>query len=138
MEPLATYEDVQDRWRPLAPDEINRCTVLLDDASALLRAEFPGIDQTIATGGLDAAVVVAVVANITKRAMLAPADGISQESETSGPYSHSQSYANPMGNVFLTQAERTLILGYRPKAASNTFANATIKNGCAGQIVYGW
>ena len=39
--------------------------------------------------------------------LLAPPDGITQQSETVGPYSQSQSYANPMGNVFLTAAERT-------------------------------
>lgn len=118
---LAVVSDVEDRWRPLSTDEQNRASVLISDASSLLRAEFPGIDTTIDTGGLDAAVVAAIVANMVKRAMIAPSDGISQESETAGPFSHSQSYSNPMGNVFLTMAERTLILGRRPKAASVQF-----------------
>jgi hypothetical protein len=33
-----------------------------------------------------------------------------------GPYSQSQTFANPLGNVFLTAADMTLILGYQPSA----------------------
>jgi hypothetical protein len=40
---------------------------------------------------------------MVKRAMIAPSDGITQQSEAMGPYSQSQSYANPLGNVFLTR-----------------------------------
>ena len=119
--PLATYDDVESRWRPLSEAEFPKVEILIGDASALLRAEFPGIDSTITSGGLEAAVVASVVAQMVKRAMLAPADGIQSDSSTTGPYSHSQQYANPMGNVFLTASERTLILGRRPRAASVQF-----------------
>jgi hypothetical protein len=118
---LATLDDVSNRWRPLSDAETLKVETLLGDASALLRAEFPGIDTTIDSGGLDATIVASVVAQMVKRAMLAPSDGIQQESETAGPYSHSQQYANPMGNVFLTAAERTLILGRQPEAMSVQF-----------------
>jgi hypothetical protein len=117
---FAIAVDLENRWRPLSAAEQDRRTCS-EDASALLRAEFPGIDETIASGGLDADVVAAVVAMMVKRAMIAPADGVSQESEGVGPYNHSQQYANPMGNVFLTAAERTLILGRQPRAMSVKF-----------------
>lgn len=118
---LATLEDVENRWRPILETEVNRVEALLGDASALLRAEFPGIDTSIVTGALDGAVVAAVVANMVKRAMIVPADGVSQDSETVGPYSHSQQFANPLGNVFLTAAERVLILGHQQTAMSVQF-----------------
>lgn len=116
--PFAVYQDVEARWHSLSPAEEITAAVLIDDASALLRAEFPGLDSQIASGSMDAGLLVIVVSNMVKRAMLAPADGISQSSETVGPYSHGQSYANPLGNVFLTASERTLILGRQPLGVS--------------------
>lgn len=116
--PFAMVQDVEARWHSLSALEEITAAVLIDDASALLRAEFPGIDAQIKSGAIDPGILVIVVSNMVKRAMLAPADGISQSSETVGPYSHGQSYANPLGNVFLTTAERTLILGRQPLGMS--------------------
>jgi hypothetical protein len=116
----ATAEDVAVRWRPLTADELAQATVLAGDASALIRAEFPGVD-----GQVDPGILTIVVAGMVKRAMLAPSLGVTQEQETVGPYSHSQTFANPMGNVFLTGAERTLILGYKPSGGSFRYGNST-------------
>ena len=119
---LASISDLEDRWRPISDSEATKVDTLLGDASALLRAEFPSIDDTIASGALQAEVVAAVVSQMVKRALLAPADGIASETAGAGPFSQTQQYANPLGNVFLTAAERTLIRGYRPKAMTGTFA----------------
>jgi hypothetical protein len=121
-DPFADPSDVAARWRPLSDEESATASALLDDASALIRAEYPDIDSRIAAGVLSAASVLAVTAGMVKRAMIAPADGVSQQSETVGPYSHSQSFSNPLGNVFLTAADRVLIEGYRPRAMSVRFA----------------
>lgn len=115
---LADPEDVGDRWRPLLDSEYPKVVALLGDASALIRAEFPGIDDAIAAGDPSADVVAGVVANMVKRTLLQAEDGISSESESTGPFSHSRQFANPLGNLFLTAAERVLILGRRPKAMS--------------------
>src|SRR5438046_1760642 len=120
--PYATASDVAARWRPLSTDEATRADVLAGDASALIRAQFPTIDAQISAGTMDGTLLTIVVAGMVKRAMLAPPDGITQQSETVGPYSQSQSYANPMGNVFLTAAERTLILGPKQRAGSYGYA----------------
>lgn len=123
--PFATPYDVGIRWRPLTDAESAVAGVLVGDASALLRSQFPGLDSQVTTGAVDATVLTAVVAAMVKRALIAPADGLSQQSETIGPYSHSQTYANPLGNLFLTAAEATLIRGYRPRASSITYGNTT-------------
>lgn len=115
-EAFAEIGDVAARWRPLTPDEETVAWALLKDASALIRARFPGVESQV-----DSDVLVAVVAGMVKRALVAPNIGVSQESETAGPWSHSQSYANPMGNVFITTAERTLILGQRLKGMTVRF-----------------
>lgn len=135
---FATVQDVSDRWRPLTSAEEVVAQTLIDDASMVLRSRFPGLDDQVTAGSVDANAVVMVVAGMVKRAMIAPADGISQQSESTGPYSRSQSYANPLGNVFLTAAEVTLIMGYRPTGQSVGFANDTTGSGCGYSRVYGW
>lgn len=135
--PFATADDVAARWRPLTSAEETVAATLVADASALIRARFPGIDAQVANGGLDPQILTIVVSGMVKRALVAPADGVSQESEGIGPYSHSQSFANPMRNVFLSAADLTLILGYQPSGMSGTFANDTAP-GIAPQVVYGW
>jgi hypothetical protein len=136
--PFASSQDVADRWRPLTSAEATVADTLVADASALIRARFPGIDAQVASGGVDAQVLTAITANMVKRALIAPADGITQQSEAMGPYSQSQTFANPLGNVFLTAAEMTLILGYQPSGQSVQFANDT--DSCATTFghIYGW
>lgn len=135
---FATAQDVADRWRPLTDPETVVATTLVADASALIRARFPGIDSQIANGALDPTIPLMVVASMVKRALVAPLDGVSQQSEGVGPYNQSQTFANPMRNVFLTEADLTLLLGYRPTAVSAQFANDTKMYANPGQVVYGW
>lgn len=130
--PFASADDVADRWRPLTDAEYAIAQTLAGDASTLIRARFPGIDSQVSSGALDGDVLTMVVAGMVKRALIAPDDGVSQESETAGPFSRSQTYANPMRNVFLTAADMTLILGYRPSAMSGRFANDTTRSETCG------
>lgn len=134
---FATPNDVANRWRPLTSDETNIAYTLVEDASALIRARFPGIDAQVTSGGLDAAIPRMVVAGMVKRALIAPDDGVSQESQTTGPYSRSQSFANPLGNVFLTAAEIVLIQGYVPRGGSFKYRNTTTQYGQSYQTIYG-
>jgi hypothetical protein len=136
--PFATSADVAARWRPLTAAEQTVADTLVGDASALIRARFPGIDASIAAGNLDPDIVKMVVAGMVKRALVAPLDGVSQQSEGTGPYSHSETFANPMRNVFLTAADMVLIEGYKPKAASQRFANDTTQTTAPYSGVYGW
>jgi hypothetical protein len=69
--------------------------------------------------------VTIVVANMVKRALINPDEGVTQESQSVGPYSHSQSYANPLRNLFLTDSDRLLIAGPTATASSAYFGNDT-------------
>jgi hypothetical protein len=134
---FATAQDVADRWRPLSDSEETLADVLCGDASTLIRARFPGIDGQAAAGQIDPDILTIVVAGMVKRAMIAPADGVSQQSETVGPFSRAQSFANPLQNVFLTAADLVLILGYQPSASSHRYANDTNRvEGCGPAYVY--
>jgi hypothetical protein len=118
--PFASADDVAARWRVLTPAEQELADTLASDASMLIRARYSDVDARVATGSLDEDVLTAVVAGMVRRAMIGAAagDGVTQSSETVGPFSHSQSYANPMGNLFLTATDDVLIRGYRPRAVS--------------------
>jgi hypothetical protein len=125
--PFATADDVAARWRPLNTQEQAQADALCADASVLLRARFPGIDSQISGGQLDEAAVVMVAAGMVRRAMIGGGEGIQQQSETVGPYSTSQTYANPLGNVFLTAADLTVILGYIPAGGTHQYGNTTAR-----------
>lgn len=110
-----TAADIASRWRPLAPDEVERANTLAADALDLLLAD-PDLDLQAA---LDADQVTertvrSVVAAMVKRAMTAPADGIA--SEGVGPFN--RSFSNPQGDVYLRATERTQLMGRRRPSAT--------------------
>jgi hypothetical protein len=129
---------VADRWRPLTPAEEPIADALARDASAIIRARFPGIDAQVTSGAVDLDTLTMVTAGMVKRAMVAPADGVTSQTDGMGPYSHAQTYANPLGNVFLTASDLVLIIGYQPAASSHGFANDTQLTTSDFGRVYGW
>ncbi|MGL5910671.1 MAG: Gp19/Gp15/Gp42 family protein [Phycicoccus sp.] len=112
-EPFALPNDLADRWRPLTAEEEGRAAVQLADASRLIRALIPDIATRITTGTLDAGLVTQVCCAVARRAMigLAGGDGVTQQSQTVGPFALAQSYANPTGGQFLRDDELALLKG---------------------------
>lgn len=133
--PFADNTDVSIRWRTLSTSEQQQADALCSDASAVIRARFPGIDSQVTGGTVDADTLTMVVAGMVKRAMLGGADGVTSASLTVGPFAQAQTYANPLGNVFLTAQDMVLIVGYQPAGQSNGFANDTTKRGGLGDGV---
>lgn len=109
----ASVTDLEARWRPLTDTEKATAEVLLGDASALIRVEVPDLVGRLFADPptIDEDVLRLVACAMVKRAMLAgsTADGVSQQSQTAGPFSQQFTYANPMGNLYLTKAERKLL-----------------------------
>jgi len=111
MKVYATPEDLIDRYGEMTEDEQKRAEILLTDASAII----------LAAGGLkepkeaDDAAYRAVCCAMVHRVMISPswlALGVTQRSQTSGPFTESMSFNNPNGDLYLTKAERkTLGLG---------------------------
>lgn len=114
-EPFATPEDLAARWRPLSADEEVMAGVLLGDASARIRVEFPDVDDRLSAvpPELDPAVPRMIVCAMVKRAMLASTDqGVAASiQQTAGPYSQSTTFANPTGDLYLTSGERRMLKG---------------------------
>lgn len=122
MAALATVEDVAARWRPLTSEEAIIVQTLLDDASDMVRVRFPSVDADIASGAISAATAVRVVAGMVRRAMMnRDNEGITQGSETIGPFGISQSYANPSGNLYLSKDD---LLSFDPSGYNTRVVQA--------------
>ncbi|AVJ50227.1 hypothetical protein I5J36_gp09 [Mycobacterium phage Mendokysei] len=111
----ATAEELQAYWRPLSSDEQARATVLLKRA-ALRINELPGSTD------FNAATCNDVSLDMVKRAMLG-GGGVKSTSQAMADMSTTQSYVNPVGNLYLTEEEKSRLYGYPPAAFSLTPAS---------------
>lgn len=103
MSAFATVLDVAARWRPLSSAEEAIVLTLLDDASDIVRVRYPSIDADLASGVVSSATTTRIVAGMVRRAMInRDTEGITQGSEMVGPFQRSASYANPNGNLYLS------------------------------------
>lgn len=101
--PLALASDLAETWRTLTLAEETRATALIEQVERRIRRKITDLDEKIADGRLDEAGVRDVVVTVVRRAMLADGqEGVMQASQTTGPFASSQTYANPMGNIYLT------------------------------------
>lgn len=120
MADFATHDDVAARWRPLSLAEQDRASVLIGDASRMIRRRFPKTDARITSGELDAAELIAIVAQMVKRVLMAgDREGVIQASETTGPFAHSERYANPQGNLYLSKDDIAVLT---PAATARAFS----------------
>jgi hypothetical protein len=105
MVAFATVDDVEARWRPLTPEEAARADALLEDASQILRDEFP---LTVEAEVAKAATLKRIVSQMTIRALTGGIDLAGVESITAGtgPFSESRKFTNPNADLYVTKAER--------------------------------
>ena len=115
MDAFATVADLNARREtPLSTSQKNRATSLLSDASAMLAAmlDGAGISYSDAVDPLKTNLVSVTCAMVQRAMKSEDMAGITNQSQTSGPYSQSFTYANPSGNLYVTSAEkRTLGVG---------------------------
>lgn len=105
LETYATPDDLANVWHSLTIEEEKRAQHLLDDASQIMRDEVPAMNASTATKRI-------VCVNMVKRAMMSPqAEGVTQLSETTGPFANSFTFANPTGSLYLTRDERRRLKG---------------------------
>lgn len=115
-----TIEELQNGWRTLESDEVGRATMAISDASVRVRRDVPSLAADLAAeaaaGGPDgdlARTASQVVRAMVRRAMDVSTDafGVTQTQEAQGPFSRSRTYANPMGDLYTTKAERLSLGG---------------------------
>lgn len=118
-EDFAHAVDLQKHWPSLTADQFEDATQKLHEASIEIRALYPDVDRRIASGALGPDVPKLVVCRMVKRAMEAPADGmtgVSSATAQTGPFSQTLSFTNPDGAVYLTKADKRLLAGRSGRA----------------------
>ena len=103
---FAAVDDVAARWRELSESEESRCRALLADASDMIRTTCPNW-QTAGQDTLRRVCCAAVIRALQSGDMM----GVSQTSQTTGPFSEQVTYANPGGDLYLTRAEKKTLGG---------------------------
>lgn len=103
---FAVVDDVAARWRELSESEESRCRALLADASDLIRTTCPNWQAA----GQDT--LRRVCCAVVIRAMQSgDMQGVTQTSQTAGPFTQSWSYRDPAGALYLTKAEKRSLGG---------------------------
>lgn len=119
-EPYATVDYYETNFGSPPPRIADRLDQELARASRYVRAELPGLDARIAAYAIDPTTPDAVdpdlaadvVCEMVSAAAASPAPlGITTMSDTTGPFSQSQTFANPTGDLFLSKKHRRLLGG---------------------------
>ncbi|AKV55082.1 phage protein Gp19/Gp15/Gp42 [Bifidobacterium actinocoloniiforme DSM 22766] len=106
--PFATTDDLAKRWHELTDAETRSAMELLDDASDKIRQRVPETNDTMWIE-THMRTLRRICCAMVKRAMQQDSagvpGGVSQTSETVGPFANSYSWSNPDGNLYLTKEE---------------------------------
>lgn len=103
---FATVADLEAGWRTLTASEQNRAETLLGRASTILSSAV----DVVAGDETQAELLMSICCSMVQRAMsVGDAFGVTQQTQTAGSFSHSTSYANPTGDLYLTKQERQLL-----------------------------
>ena len=122
MTDFATSADVA-ALRPLTDVETVRVTLLLGYASVLIRQQVPDVDIRVTSGVLSDSVPRLAAVSMVLRALqqLAATAGAKSESTTTGPYTHSVTYAEAVGTglIRLSADDLAMLLPTTPGPVSS-------------------
>lgn len=110
--PFATVADLEARWRALTPSEVPIASKRLMDASTKILAEYPEANRVVDDHDLMIRknTLEMIVCDMVKRAMTPPPEigGVPMDEiqAGAGPFSFRGRPLNPMGDLYLTKAER--------------------------------
>ena len=106
----ATAADLAAYWRPLSEAEVARATVLLGAAKDL-------IDEMAGSATFVVTALKWVSLDMVKRAMIG-GGGVTGGSQAMADITVTQQYANPMGNLYITDGECRRLRGPLPPTGS--------------------
>lgn len=129
----ATVRDLLDRWPDLVDVPDATLSARLDDANATVAAELEGagVSPEATPSDVLAANLKSVVCDVAHRALFAYVSGmvgVTQFSQTAGPVQQSQSFGNPMGDMYLTASDRRK-LGISGGRGQQVFYGADVLGG---------
>ena len=111
LEPFATMSDVEDLWRKLKLEEVDRAEKLLPIISDSLRMEADkvgrNLDSMISEKPYLLAVAKSVTIDVLARTLMTSTDSepMTQESQSALGYSWSGTYLVPGGGLFIKKSE---------------------------------
>lgn len=107
-DPFAGTDKLSKRWHGLTDDETQSAKELLADASDKIRQRVPEANDPEWVAA-HRRTLERICCAMVKRAMQQDSagvpGGVSQISETTGPFANSYSWSNPDGNLYLTKEE---------------------------------
>ena len=111
MEPFATVEDYDARHAtPLDQNLRGVAAARLADASAKMASELEhaGIDwrRRMEANDVFRATLTSVACAMAERSLAAVLPGVKSRQQSAGPYSFTDSFANPTGDLYLLASER--------------------------------
>ncbi|MFT8592432.1 MAG: hypothetical protein ABF747_02305 [Bifidobacterium sp.] len=100
-QPFAATADLEARWHALTDAEKTQAETLIADASQII------VDTCPYYADASTLTLTGVVCAMVKRAMIGADNvGVSSTQQTAGPFNESYNYANPLGDLYLTKAEK--------------------------------
>lgn len=113
----ATFQDVTDRWvGSNAPTDEAQVAALIQDAEAVILAEFPKIQDRIDAATLPLAVVTMVVVRMVSRVLRNP-ENLTYWQQQTGPFGQGRTFGKET-DIWLTTDERNLLA---PKKRGKAF-----------------
>lgn len=115
MKAFATTVDLQARWRTLTEDELAMAEVELQDASAFIAGEMRRYDVAIdPSDEVQSQNIVRVTCEVVRRSMSPRLDAsegtplapFTESTITADVFTESYKYANPLGDYYLTAADK--------------------------------
>lgn len=122
---FATTDDIEARWHELDQDSRRRAQVILEDATQLIMDEVTS--HSLSLSDIPARTLTAITCAMVIRKLTVDDDhlGVTNSQQTAGSFSESFTYSNPMGDLYLTGAEkRRLGIGLQSGWHVDTAANA--------------
>ena len=110
MAAFATTDDLAKHWKGYDGSDSEYADQELANAALWLRVWFPGVADAALTNEDLREALVMVSCKMVKRALLnEDSEGLTSESETTGPFAYQVAFRNPDGDLFIKNAERQMI-----------------------------
>jgi len=104
-----TPQDILDRWvGSNAPTDTDLIQALINDAEAVVLAEYPAIQTRIDADELSIDVVVMVVSRMVARVLRNP-DNVSYWQQTTGPFGQARNFNENAVDIWLSADEKQLL-----------------------------
>lgn len=102
-------QDILDRWvGGSAPDDEDLIQALINDAEAVVLAEYPRIQDRITAGTLPLGTVVMVVSRMAMRVLRNP-EGLTYWQMSTGPFGQGKNYGSGNADIWMTVDEIKLL-----------------------------